>query len=286
MKMFKVGQMYKKNAADNTLMLSNYGSDFWKDYRDNHTRYDKVFNRMFNSFYYFLQEDDETIGDVTDNFREDVYNHLLMNDKKYDELYRVQVIPDVDYSLTNNYDMHEVMDKDVSDQQDNTYGQRTDTGEAVYGQRTDTGEAVKGQRSDNTTNTTGQQTNSSTESIAPYDSSTFANLNKKEDVLGNRQDTIAFTEGSQTDTSENVKGSQTDTTENVKGSQTDTTENVYGQHKDDLDRTYAEDYTLHRYGNIGVMTVTDMLDRHIKLWSMWDFYEYIFKEICKELLML
>ena len=328
--MFKVGQMYKKNAADNTLMLSNYGSDFWKDYRDNHTRYDKVFNRMFNSFYYFLQEDDETIGDVTDNFREDVYNHLLMNDKKYDELYRVQVIPDVDYSLTNNYDMHEVMDKDVSDQQDNTYGQRTDTGEAVYGQRTDTGEAVygqrtdtgeavygqrtdtgeavygqrtdtgeavygqrtdtgeavKGQRSDNTTNTTGQQTNSSTESIAPYDSSTFANLNKKEDVLGNRQDTIAFTEGSQTDTSENVKGSQTDTTENVKGSQTDTTENVYGQHKDDLDRTYAEDYTLHRYGNIGVMTVTDMLDRHIKLWSMWDFYEYIFKEICKELLML
>ena len=256
--MFKIGDIYKKNRADNTLMLSNFSisgaeDDFWSDYRSNHTRYDAVFNRMFNSFKYFMQLPDDTLDEVVEQFRDDVYNHLLINQKKYEELYRVQVIPDDDYSLINNYDMQEIMDKDVTDNQDNTYGQRSDSGSFTKGSRQDSG-----------SNTIGAQTNTKTSTVAPYDSETFSNHTQDSDSLGSRSDSTSFTEGQQLDSSSSTKGQQ----------------------KDDLDRTYTEDYTLHRVGNIGVQTVTDMLKKHIGLWSVWEFYEYIFKEICKDLLLI
>ena len=256
--MFKIGDIYKKNRADNTLMLSNFSisgaeDDFWSDYRSNHARYDAVFNRMFNSFKYFMQLEDDTLDEVVEQFRDDVYNHLLINQKKYEELYRVQVIPDDDYSLINNYDMQEIMDKDVTDNQDNTYGQRSDSGSFTKGSRTDTGSNTKGQQSDN-----------NTESVAPYDSVSFSPDKYIEMLSGSRLDSTSFTEGQQLDSSSSTKGQQ----------------------KDDLDRTYNEDYTLHRVGNIGVQTVTDMLKKHIGLWSVWEFYEYIFKEICKDLLLI
>ena len=237
--MIRIGDVYKKNRADNTMMLSNFtgdqDADFWAEYRTNYTRYDSVFNRMFNSFFYFMQLEDDSVDEVSDQFRTEVYNHLLMNKKKYEELYRVQVIPDDDYSLINNYDMQEIMDKDVSDDQDNTYGSRQDSGSFTKGSRTDS------------STTTGK--------VAPYDSETFAN---------NSEDSVSSTEGQQLDSSSSTKGQQID----------------------DLNRTYTEDYTLHRVGNIGVQTVTDMLQKHVKMWSIWEFYEYIFKEISKDLLLL
>lgn len=255
--MIRTGDIYKYNRAENTMMLSNYATgddaDFWAEYRTNYSRYDSVFNRMFNSFYYFMQLDDDTVDEVADQFRTDVYNHLMMNKKKYQELYRVQVIPDADYSLTNNYDMTETMDKDATDNQDNTYGQRQDSGSYT-----------KGSRSDSTNNTVGQQTVTGTNKVAPYDSNTFAENTEDTTVSGQRQDSTSFTEGQQLDSSTNTKGSQID----------------------DLNRTLTEDYTLHRVGNIGVTTVTDMLNKHVNMWSMWQFYEYIFKEICKELLLI
>ena len=255
--MIRIGDIYKENASTNKKMLSDFGTgqtgDFWEEYRTNYARYDRVFNRMFNSFFPFMQEYDATRAEAADAFREDVYDHLLMNSKKYDELFRVQVIPDEDYSLINNYDMQEIMDKDVTDNQDNTYGSRQDSGSYT-----------KGSRQDSTDTTIGQQTNTRTNTVAPYDSETFANNTEDTEVLGTRRDGVDFTEGQQLDSSSNTKGQQID----------------------DLDRTYSEDYTLHRVGNIGVQTVSDMLSKHIKLWSQWEFYEYIFKEICKDLLLL
>ena len=255
--MYRTGDVYKKNRTDNTMMLSNFtgdqDADFWAEYRSNYARYDAVFNRMFNSFYYFMQLDDDSLDEVTDQFRTDVYNHLLMNKKKYEELYRVQVIPDDDYSLVNNYDMQEIMDKDVTDNQDNEYGSRQDSGSFT-----------KGSRQDGTTTNIGEQTTTTTSKVSPYDSSDFANNTQDVTVAGQRQDGVTFNEGQQLDSSSSTKGSQTD----------------------NLDRTYTEDYTLHRVGNIGVQTVTDMLQKHVKMWSMWEFYEYIFKEICKDLLLI
>ena len=255
--MIRIGDIYKANRTDNTKMLSDFTIagqevDFWAEYRSNYARYDSVFNRMFNSFWPFMQQDVE-LSDAVSAFRDDVYNHLLINAKKYDELFRVQVIPDEDYSLINNYDMQEIMDKDVTDNQDNEYGQRIDSGSFTKGSRTDSG-----------TQTKGQQTDHNTENVAPYDSVSFSPDKYMEMLSGSRLDVTGFTEGQQIDSSSNTKGSQ----------------------KDDLDRTYTEDYTLHRVGNIGVQTVSDMLAKHIKVWSMWEFYEYIFKEISKDLLLL
>ena len=297
--MIKVGDIYKANAAAGTLMLSNFtgdqDADFWKEYRDNHTNYDRVFNRMFNSFFPFMQDYDENLSDVANNFRNDVYDHLLMNKKKYEELFRVQVIPDDDYSLINNYDMQEIMDKDVADNQDNIYGQRQDSGSFTKGSRSDSSSTTIGQQSntigqqENTigqqSNTTGQQENTKTDKVAPYDSSTFANNGQTIDSLGSRSDTIGSrsdTIGSRSDTI----GSRSDSSSFTEGSQSDSSTNTKGSQTDDLNRTYTEDYTLHRVGNIGVQTVSDMLGKHIRLWSMWEFYEYIFKEICKDLLLL
>lgn len=255
--MIKVGDIYKANRTASTKMLSDFTiagqvTDFWADYRSNYARYDSVFNRMFNSFYPFMQQDME-LSDAVSAFRDDVYNHLMINAKKYDELFRVQVIPDDDYSLVNNYDMHEVMDKDITDDSDNTYGQRQDSGSYT-----------KGSRSDSTTNGIGEQTTTNSHKVAPYDDNTYAEDNQDITVAGARSDSVGFTEGQQLDSSSSTKGSQID----------------------DLNRTYTEDYELHRYGNIGVQTVSDMLQKHIKLWSMWEFYEYIFKEISKDLLLI
>lgn len=248
-----IHDIYKYNRDNNLKMLSDYTSDFWEDYRNNYARYDKVFDRMFMSFKPCFQSEDEEVSDISNNFREDVYNHLLMNDKKYSELYRIQVIPDTNYSLTDNYDVTETMDKNISDNNDNTYGARTDSVEETEGSRTDSTSETEGSRTDDTTH-----------KIAPYDSSQFSN---------NTLDTLD--KGQQINSGSLTKGQQVNETETTKGSQNDT-----------LERTYEEDYTLHRKGNIGVMTVSDMLRKHKDFWDMWSFYEYIFKEICKELLLI
>lgn len=222
-----VKDMYKYADDNNIKLLSGYAADFWKDYRDNYQRYDNLFCRYFRSWFYFLQEHDEDIEDIVNKFVIDVYSHLMVNDRKYSELYRIHVLPDEDYSLTNNYDMHEIMDKDTTSNNTNTYGARTDG------------------------DTIGAQSNSVTNTVAPYNTSSFQNDNKSEESQGARTDS-------------HTKGTQEDT----------------------LDNTGTEDYTLHRYGNIGVMTVTDMLKKHDEYWTHWEFYERIFRDIARELLMI
>lgn len=267
--------MYNYNKDNNLKMLSDYPSEFWSDYVENYDKYDRIFDRMFMSFKYCFQNDDEGINDISNNFREDVYNHLLINDKKYSELYRIHVIPDTNYSLTDNYDVTETMDKDITDNNDNTYGARTDSIEETEGSRTDSTSDTEGSRTDNRSLDTGSQTDDITHKVAPYDSSTFSNNTRDEEVKGQRHDEEETTKGQQINSSSLTKGQQINETETTKGSQTDS-----------LDRTYTEDYTLHRKGNIGVMTVSDMLKKHKEFWHVWEFYEYIFKEICKELLLI
>lgn len=89
------------------------------------------------------------------------------------------------------------------------------------------------------------------------------------------------------------KGSQSDTLEN-KVSPYDT-ENFYnensatdvsGAREDTTTGSGTEKYTLTRKGNIGVQTATDMLRKHNDFWKPYEFYDMIFKDICKELLII
>lgn len=222
-----VKDMYKYSSENNTQLLSDYDADFWNDYITNYQVYDKLFCRLYRSWFYFLQEHDQTTAEITSDFTEDVYAHLMLNDKKYSELFRIQVIDDDVYSLLDNYDMHEVMDKDTTSNNTNTYGQRQD--------------------GDNYA----QQTNTSTKEVAPFDDNSFNNESRVTEVMGGHNDT-------------HTKGSQEDT----------------------LNNTGTEDYELHRYGNIGVATATDMMDKARKFWTPWQFYEMIFRDIARELLMI
>ena len=91
----------------------------------------------------------------------------------------------------------------------------------------------------------GQQISGTTTKKAPYDSETFYNENDVDMTTGARSDSQTY--GSQSNTG-------------------------------------TEDYTLTRRGNIGVMTVQDMLKKQSDFWSSFNFYHYVFGVIAKELL--
>lgn len=173
--------MYKYANANSMLLLSNFNATFWQEYINNHSRYDKLFRRLYYNFKYFMQECDsdlDDIADVTTEFIDDVYNHLMANKRKYEELYRIHVITDEDYSITDNYHITETMDRDTTSNNSNTYGQRIDSVGL------------------------GSQTNTSEVDVSPYDSESYYNENKVTDVLGARQD--SNTKGSQSDTLNNT----------------------------------------------------------------------------------
>lgn len=212
--MFKtVNDMFYNSVENNKKLLSTYPADFWQEYRNNFDKYDKLFQRMFKSFRYFLQDYDDSVDDVTDNFIDDVYNHLMINHKKYEELYRVYVISDNDYSIIDNYRITETLDKATSS-----------TASADYGARTDV-DAI-------------------TNRVVPYDSNTAVEANNSTNTM--------------------QKGLQHDALQNAG----------------------TESYTLHRAGNIGVQTGTDMINKHTTYWNTYNFYTMIFKEISKELLLV
>lgn len=248
-----VSDMFDYTRSKNIKLLSEYQAVFWNEYTTNSAKYDALFRRMFYSFRYFLQNYDSTIQSVTEDFINDVYAHLLVNDKKYSELYRIHVITDSEYSITDNYNITEEMSKQTSKDDKDMYGARTDNGSDVFGKRTDTNETE-----------TGEQTNTGTNTIAGFNSTGFENDNQVTDNIGTRTDTSTVVTGEQNNNSEFTKGSQEDS---HVGSGT-------------------EDYKLTRTGNIGTKTVTEVMKEHAEFWSRWEFYTLIFKDICSELLLI
>ena len=180
MKWVKVNDMYDYSKSVHAPLLSDFGEDdenilFWHDYVENYEKYDKLFRRMYASFRYFLQTPvsqfdeliESEIGDITLDFTDEVYNHLMVNAKKYEELYRVNVVPDNDYSILDNYNVTEVMERETSKTEADVYGSRTDTTDDTIGDREDTSlGAIEGFNSssftdrDRTTINTGEQENS------------------------------------------------------------------------------------------------------------------------------
>ena len=208
-----VKEMYEVTKVAGTPLLSNFNGVFWTYYIDNYTELDRYFAKKYSSFRYFAQEESDTIEVVTQNFTSSVYEHLLVNKKRYEELYRVQAVNDTDYMLLDNYNVNETVTKEGSGN----------------------GSIVSGEREDKIFNTT---------KVSPFDSENFYN------------DTTS--DGS------TRKGSETDTTNN----------------------SYNETVTSNKKGNIGVQTGADMLGKHTDYWKNFDFYNLVFSEIAKELLLV
>ena len=167
-----INDLYKYASEHDIKLLSDYNGEWWADYRTNSEEYDKVFRRLYYSFFYFMQSRDEDVDEVVDNFTDDVENLLLLHSKEFSELYRVKVLAANAYGLTDNYDMTETLNKATG--------------------------AVLGSRSDSTTNNVGAQTNGNTIKKAPYDTETLYNSESHDMSLGARQDSGSMTIGSQT----------------------------------------------------------------------------------------
>ena len=208
-----VKEMYEVTKSAGTPLLSNFNDTFWNDYIEHYTELDRYFARRYRSFRYFAQEESDTVEVVTQNFTSSVYEHLLVNKKRYEELYRVQSVNDNDYMLLDNYNVNTSITKEGAGN----------------------GSIVSGEREDKIFNTT---------KVSPFDSENFYN------------DTTS--DGS------TRKGSETDTTNNA----------------------YNETVTSTKKGNIGVQTGADMLGKHTDYWKNFDFYNLVFSEIAKELLLV
>ena len=248
-----VKDMYESAVLKDTALLSTYGGDFWNEYIQNHKEYDRLFMRMFKSFIYFLQDGSESIDVVLTNFIEDVKLHLMVNSKKYSELYRTYVVSDNDYMLLDNYNVKETMSK-----------QNSNEGSDVLGARNDVTNDTIGAITTNTTSTIGEQINSEIKKVSLYDSNSFNNESGTDTNVGTRSESRNTTTKKHTDNLTFTKGQQTDSHSN----------------------TSTESYELTRKGNIGVQTGADMLRKHDSFWTPYEFYTMIFKDICKELLLV
>lgn len=285
-KIYTIKDIYAQNVSENKPMLSAYTSDFWAGYRSNSSYFDRRFKKLYSSWFPYDQDSAEGRQAVADEFRADVYAHLMANDKRYSELYRVNVIADNDaYSLTNNVDYTEEYSEETHLDRTFDKGAQTDgsSGFTTYGQQQvdeDRSRTVGQQQVDeDMSKTFGAQDVDTTNSTSSYNDSTFTPVDKTE-----------IENGAHTDTEDNTitYGAHTDTEDNT---------TTYGTHRDDTSSTRTEgarrdttdddgtkEYTIHKVGNMGVQTVDDMLKKHWDNWTLFDFYGLIFSEIARDLL--
>lgn len=260
-----VDQMYKFVQTNNTALLSDYNAEFWQDYLANHQRYDRIFRRLYKNFYYFNQDANLTANEVTPEFIEDVYGLLLMNTKRYSELYRIHVVDDNTYSIIDNYDVTETREGTNAKTITDNYGQQIDSTEDAK-----TLTDAYGQRISSNQSTIGTQQNTAVDKTAPYDSEDFSNQSRAETNLGQRQDSSTTTQNAVSDTH-----TTDDKLTFTKGAREDTHEHEG-----------SDSYELHRKGNIGVQTQTEVMEKHERFWKGFNFYKIIFDDICKELLLI
>ena len=284
-----VDDMYKYAQEHSTPLLSNFQpaaglEDFWKQYRENYGYFDYQLRIRYRSFCFFMQEYGDKAKDVQPDFTYGVYGLLMKNAKKYAELYRINNIDDEDYSLLDNYNMVETLDKDTTAGNTRTHDAHTDTHTQIVDayKDTDTTEydyAEKITDNDRTINT-GIQENTSTNTVSAYNVSDYSPDNQSTQETGAREDTDNLTV-----TEHTHKDTVTETIDQAKHKTTD--QDQFAQYDITDDGSGHEEYILTRKGNIGVATGTDMM---IKAWNAWqnvfNFYDVIFADIAKDLLRL
>lgn len=280
-----VDKLYRYSSSNNVALLgSSNNSDFWSVYKSNYTVYDRYFRDHFLSWLYWLEfEDNITIAEIYNDFITAVNSHLAINNKRYSELYRVQVLAADAYDIVNNYDLSETHTTTRSDSATDIQGQRSDSTSTstTSGAREDSTSTttVDGARSDSGSTTVGAAVNTSEKEFAGFNSSGYNDADKTTDNIGTHTDTTSVSKGEQTNTNNTTlnKGSQSDSTTGnaTKGSQTDT-------HSGNS----SESISISRKGNIGVQTAADVIGGHISLWTAFNFYKMIFDEIAKEYLMI
>ena len=283
--LYTIKDIYAQNVLESKPMLSAYPSDWWAGYRTNSSYFDRRFKKLYTSWFPFDQEASEGVQAVSDEFRADVYAHLMVNDKRYSELFRIHSVDDDDYSLLDNYDMTETYSEETHNDRTFDKGAQTDgaTGFTAYGQQIVDEDRSKtiGQQvvEEDMSKTFGTQNNDTTNSTSSYNDSTYTPVDKTEVDIDAHTDTEdnEITYGAHTDTEDNstTYGTHRDDTGNTR---------TEGARQDVTDDDGTKEYTLTRKGNIGVATATDMMKKAVEFWDLFSFYDFIFKEIARDLL--
>ena len=260
----EIKDIYKYQKEENAPMLSSYNGTFWGSYVSNYAYYDRIFKKKYASFFPYDQEGD--VEDVAGDFSDDVKAWLMMNDKRYSELYRINtIVDDEKYSLTDNVYEHEIIEKDtetagtnikgsetITDATVNAYGQQSDSERksasfasrqdsesksASFASRTDTEdkEHVYGSQlvEVDGTVTQGAGEKTTTNSVSAFNDNGWSANDKSLEEEASRTETTNMdtTNGAHTDTEDNtfVHGAHTDTETNsyTHGAHTDTETNSY-----------------------------------------------------------
>lgn len=176
-----VKELYQVAKLNEEPLLSDYSAEWWSEYVSNYEGYDLLFSKMYKNFVYYDQESEETVEDIQSDFSNTIKLWLMMNDKRYSELYRIHVIPDDEnYVLTDNYNMNE------------TYS----------GSNTGASAQTTGQRTDVNIDNIGSQNSANQNTIAGWNSSSQNSLDASTSAMGTRQDTNQFTRGEESNTSQ------------------------------------------------------------------------------------
>ena len=169
--MENIKSYYSITKEAQTPLLSNYSNadtdkDFWAFYRDNFEIFDRYFSREFDTFVFAFADKEQTTAENTADFVQAVKDLLTVNHKKYEELYRVETVDDDSYSMLENYDLTETMER-----------------ETTKGQQINTTSSTEGQQTDNTTLTYGDKTETSTSQISPEDDENWRKTHRFAGIL-------------------------------------------------------------------------------------------------------
>lgn len=310
--MITVNDMYKDARSSNAPLLSNYEAPFWSEYVSDFSNYDRVFNRLYKSFEYFLQEEDDSVSECRSNFTEDVKCLLIANSKKYSELYRTYKIDDSIYSLTDNYDVTETYSGNKLTTIESRLGSRTDNTKSsdVIGSKTDSIENTdiigainntetmnNGAKNTNENTTYGaKNTNENTVygsgssetvgEVSPMDSNMFYNNNKNSTTTSEKTDSKQITNSGFTDSKQTAYSTFTDTKTINEAEHTNTSNNVInsGEQNNSSNNTYTkgEQSDTHKHDgtesyNIrkrGNIGVQTATDMISKHNQFWNSYEF------------
>lgn len=153
-----------------------------------------------------------------------------------------------DKKYTELYRIHSIQD-DEAYELTNNY----DIHETYSGSNSIQGALISGQRTDVNIDQIGSQNSAGQNNITGWNSNSENLKDSNTTQMGSRNENHQFTKGQETDTNRSQG---------------------------------TDSHTLRRYGNLGVMTVDDILRKHSDFWLVWDFLSVIFNDICRDYLLI
>lgn len=270
-------QIFHKTEPEKPF-LSEFNVDWWKDYLDNHDIYDRDFVRKYFNFVYFLQNCPKTDAEkatVIADFRDAVTAHLMKNAEKYRQLWRITQVPDEKNELYENVNGTETTTTTYGKVTESDNAAREDTHDITSDPYTDIADTTTDAVQDVTTSVKGKRAENAEHKVAAYDTSAYA---------PESQDTTNADGYTDKDTADN--GKRHGKTESAYAQTHTKNVDSFGAHKDKESNSGKDIVEFERRGNIGVMTVADMEEKQRNFWMQWEFYDYIFSQICADLLMI